>query len=59
MRIMSELNSFLVGVGIITAILGIIAMIVIGFVLIYVRVIGKPLTLLYQKDDDESEEQEQ
>lgn len=56
---MSELNSFLVGVGIITAILGIIAIIVIGFVLIYVRVIGKPLTLLYQKDEEESEEQEQ
>lgn len=51
------MKEFFIAAGILVTILGLFAIAVLTFVFIYVRILGYPLTLVYEKDEEvESDE---
>lgn len=51
------MKEFFIAAGILVTILGLFAIVLLSFVFIYVRILGYPLTLVYEKDEEvESDE---
>jgi len=51
------MKEFFIAAGILVTVLGLFAIALLSFVFIYVRVLGYPLTLIYQKDEEEESDE--
>ncbi len=51
------MKEFFIAAGILVTVLGLFAIAILSFVFIYVRVLGYPLTLIYEKDEEEESDE--